>query len=188
MAEKQGSGWMGRSVSRTDAKNLLDSRLQTPDSRNQTPHSIWIVYLSAFRPMKGVIVCPSARALQFHLACSVCRSIPHNLTNRQSRLMALESGLHAKLHAFNQTRSSFGKLFNAPADNEFCALSSIITPKNYRDWDRAGYILGLNPSRILRRLSWQTAGNWLRGAGVFIRKVASGRGSSCWDLRNTRLV
>jgi len=42
--------------------------------------------------------------------------------------------LQAKLHAFNQTRSSSicwlpGKLFNAPADNEFCALSSIITPK-----------------------------------------------------------
>jgi len=64
--------------------------------------------------------------------------------------------LQAKLHAFNQTRSSsicwlLGKLFNAPADNEFCALSSIITPKITET--QCGEVLEWNPRRILRRLS-----------------------------------
>jgi len=49
-----------------------------------------------------------------------------------------------------------------------------------------------NPSRILRRLSWQTAGDCLLGVlefeGTGEWDVGSGWTCSCWDLRNTRLV
>lgn len=61
------------------------------------------------------------------------------------------AGSQGKWHAFNQTRSSFICWlwkFSAPAtDNEFCALSSIITPRNYSMWIPAES--WRNPGRIL---------------------------------------
>lgn len=118
--------------------------------------------------------------------------------NRQWRLMAAgtESACLAghgrgrgdaqgKWHAFNQTRSSFICLlwkFSAPAtDNEFCALSSIITPRNYSMWIPRRILAESwpNPCRLSNRAGLHGApasGDTRRGVCVLCHQ------------RNTRLV